>query len=98
MRFGIVLKTAIVSGPLLLAGCGWMGGALIDNAAGIPVSDMISDVKETADEYGQEKQEERVDELSREYEEFLRSRDTVVTQENATEQSVVIQQQDDSND
>lgn len=98
MRIRIVLKTAIVSGALLFAGCGWMGSELIDHAAGIPVSDVISDVKETSGEYGQEKHEERVEELSREYEEFLRSRDTVVTQEEAIEQSVVIQQQDNSND
>lgn len=94
----MVLKATIFSSLFLLAGCGWMGGQVLDNVAGMPASDVISDVKKTSGEYGQEKHEERVEELNREYEEFLRSRDTFGTEEEEAEQSVVIQQPNDNSD
>lgn len=40
---------------------------------------LAEDVKKTSDEYKQEKHEERVEELNREYEEFLRSQETAET-------------------
>jgi len=94
----MVFRAIVVSGLLGLAGCGWMAGGVLDQVAGIPVSDVISDVKTTSDEYAQEKHEERVDELSQDYEEFLRSRDTIEGAEKEAEQSIVIQQQNDNND
>ena len=94
----MVFKALAVSSLLVLAGCGWMAEQALDHAAGFPASDVILDVKETSDEYEQEKHEERVEELNKDYEEFLRSRDAVGTEDEATEQSVVIQQQNDNND
>lgn len=97
-RIKMIFRAIVVAGFLSVAGCGWMAGGVLDQVAGIPVSNVISDVKTTSDEYAQEKHEERVDELSREYEEFLRSRDTIEGAEKETEQSIVIQQQIDDKD
>jgi len=71
---------------------------IVDSAAGLPASHVISDVKKTSDEYGEEKHEERVDELSREYEEFLRSREAGEADQESEGRSVVIIQDPDRND
>jgi len=93
MRERLAFTTLLGLGSLLLTSCAWVRDGVIDQVAGFPASQVISDVKSTSDEYEQEKHEERAEELSREYEEFLRSRDTVGTEQKATEQSVVIKQE-----
>ena len=89
----MVPRIVITFALLALAGCGWMGKSVVDQAAGFPASNVITDVKATSDEYEQEKHEERVEELSKEYEEFLRSRDKAGTAEEAAERSVIIRQE-----
>lgn len=65
----------------LLSGCApWVNDAI----------DLARDVKKTSDEYEQEKHEERVEELNQEYEEFLKSPGNPGTDEEESEQSIVI--------
>lgn len=69
----ILTSIALLS---LLTGCGWVAANVADNVAGVPISDVATDVKSTSDEYRDEKKQERVQELSDDYEEFLRSKET----------------------
>lgn len=75
----------------VLAGCAWVRN-VVDQAAGFPVLHVFSDVKNTANEIQEEKQEERVEELSAEYEEFVRTRDAVGVPQDTPEKSVLIEQ------
>ena len=51
---------------------------------------LAEDVKKTSDEYKQEKHEERVQELNEEYEEFLKSQGKPETDNDKSEQPIVI--------
>ena len=85
------IATAILFGLSigLLSGCApWVNDAI----------DLAQDVKKTSDEYEQEKHEERVEELNREYEEFLQSQGEVETDKEEAEQSIVIMKEDIDND
>lgn len=55
---------------------------------------LARDVKKTSDEYKQEKQEERAEELNQEYEEFLKSPGKPGTDDEESEQSIVIVKDD----
>lgn len=81
----------------LLASCATVRDSVVDHVAGFPASQVASDVKSTSDEYEKEKQEERVENLNREYEEFLRSREAANVQPES-KQSVVIKQDDGNQD
>ena len=70
--FGIALCLGCVS----LVGCSVVRDSVVDQAAGFPASHVISDVASTSSEYREERRQERVDELDREYQEFIRSRET----------------------
>ncbi len=73
----------------LLSGCApWLDGALR----------VAQDAKNTSDEYDQEIHEERVEELNREYDEFLQSQGQVGTDEDEAEQSIMIIEKDIDND
>ena len=81
------IAAAIVFGLsiALLSGCApWVNDAI----------DLAQDVKKTSDEYEQEKHEERVEELNREYEEFLKSTGKPGTDDEESEQSIVIMKDD----
>ncbi|MGB5335223.1 MAG: hypothetical protein WBN07_06360 [Woeseiaceae bacterium] len=98
MRAKTVFSAFVAFSFFLLASCAWMRDSIVDQAAGFPASHVISDVKSASDEYQQEKHDARVDELNSEYEEFLRSRETVGMEDEAEKRSVVIKQENDSND
>ena len=69
----------------LLSGCApWVNDAI----------HLAEDVKKTSDEYKQEKHEERVEELNQEYEEFLKSPGKPGTDDEESEQSIVIMKDD----
>ena len=87
------MRASICLAGLLLSSCSW----IVDEAAGFPASHVISGVKETSSEIKEEKHNERVEELNREYEEFLRSRDAPPGNQAEKEQSIVIKQNDDEN-
>jgi len=85
------IATAILFGLStgLLSGCApWVNDVI----------HLAEDVKETSDEYEQEKHEERVEELNREYEEFLESQGEFETDKDEAEQSIVIMKEDIEND
>ena len=88
----LAFKVLVGLSCLVLAGCAWMRDAVIDQAAGFPASHVISDIKSTSEEYDREKQEERVEELNKEYTEFSRVRESAGNQEQESKQSVVIKQ------
>jgi hypothetical protein len=75
---------------LLLVGCATFRDSAIDQAAGLPASSLMRDIKETADDDEEQRQDERAEELSSEYEEFLRSREAVDASQETAEQSVII--------
>jgi hypothetical protein len=83
---------------LLMASCETVRDSAIDQAAGFPASSLIHDVKETSDAYDEQKQNESVEELSREYEEFLRSRGAGDEKKQTAEQSVIIKGNSDQHD
>ena len=56
------------------------------------------DVKKTSDEYKQEQHEERVEELNQEYEDFLGSPEKPETDDEDSEQSIVIIKDDIDDD
>jgi hypothetical protein len=85
------IATAILFGLStgLLSGCApWVNDVI----------HLAEDVKKTSDEYEQEKQEERVEALNREYEEFLESQGEFETDKEEAEQSIVIMKEDIEND
>ena len=64
---------------------------LMSGCTGLSVAIYLTrDVKETSDEYEQEKHEERVDQLNKEYEEFLKSQDAAGGDDAESDQSIVI--------
>jgi hypothetical protein len=82
-RIAIAILFGLGTG--LLSGCApWVNDVI----------HLAEDVKKTSDEYEQEKHEERVDELNREYEEFLRSKDEVNTKDEEPAESIVITDKD----
>ncbi len=93
MRFRYALKFATISFCLVLTGCTWLTEQVVDHKAGFPASEIASDVKKTSDEYEEEKHRERVEELSRDYEEFLRSQETLGDSEDTAQQSVIIKRE-----
>lgn len=95
MRMKSAFKALFGLSFFLLASCAWMRDQVVDSVAGFPASDVISDVKSTSDEYEQEKHEERVEKFNKEHEELLRARATVGTEEQETEQSVIIKKKKD---
>ena len=72
----------------LLAGCSW----IVDEAAGFPASHVIRDVRSTSAEYEKEQQEKRVEELNREYEEFVRSGEPCVVKSTDRTSSIEVDQ------
>jgi len=52
------------------------------------------DAKKTSDEYEQEKHEERVEDLNKEYEEFVKSQGEAGADDEESEQSIVIMKDD----
>ena len=69
----------------LLSGCApWVNDAI----------HLTRDVKNTSDKYEQEKHEERVEVLNQEYEEFLKSPGKPGTDDEESEQSIVIMKDD----
>lgn len=94
MRVVTAVRVSVYLAFFLLAGCAWV----VDQAAGFPASDLISDVKNTSDDIKEEKHEERVEELNREYEEFLRSREAADDDQETAEQSIIINRDRDQNE
>lgn len=93
----VLLRISICLCCALVVGCSMARNAVVDHAAGFPASHVITDVKETSDEYAREQQKERVEELNQEYEEFLRSRN-VGDPPGEPKRSVVIQPDDNKPD
>ena len=85
MNMKIAAATLSGLSIVLLSGCApWVNDAI----------NLAQDVKKTSDEYEQEKHEERVEELNQEYEEFLRSPGKPGTNDEESEQSIVIMKDD----
>ena len=95
MRFENAIKCASISVCLVLTGCTWVTEQVVDNKAGFPATEIASDMKKTSDEYEEEQHRERVEELSRDYEEFLRSQEALSDSEETAEQSVIIKRERD---
>ena len=85
----------ISAGCMLLASCAGLRDSAVDQAAGFPASVVISDVTSTSKEYAEEKHQERAEELSNEYEEFLRSQEDSDVREEEQQRSVVMKRKDD---
>ena len=92
-----MLRISICLGCLLFVSCATVRDSVVDHVAGFPASQVISDVKSTSDENEKELQEERVEELNQEYEEFLRSRETDDARPES-KQSVIIKRDDGNQD
>ena len=88
-----ILNICVCLGCICFVSCAALRDPVVDSVAGFPASALISDVKSAVDEHEEEKQKERVDELSQEYEEFLRSQETDEAQQEETKQSVVIKRE-----
>ncbi len=76
----------------LLTSCAGLRVTFIERPGGYPASQAARDRELMSEEYErkkQEKHEERVDELSRAYEEFLKSQGTIVPPAEEAEQSAV---------
>ena len=58
---------------------------------------LAGDMKDTVDEYNQEQHEERVEELNKEYEEFLKSKDKSETNDDESGQSIMRTKDDTPN-
>ncbi|MEO1407274.1 MAG: hypothetical protein AAFV54_12410, partial [Pseudomonadota bacterium] len=60
---------SVAAAVLVLAstGCTWVTEQVVDNVVGVPASDLVRDVKKTADEYDEDSQQQRTDELQRDY-------------------------------
>ncbi len=83
-----VLLFSVVA--LTLAGCGWVAKNKANNKAGVRVSEVVWDMKKTSDKHKQEEHEQRVEELESEYEEFVRSKEEIDTDDNDEERSIMI--------
>lgn len=59
---------------------------------------LVRDMKDSSDEYELEKHEERVDELNNEYEEFLKSQGKAEGDDEESDQSIVILNDDIESD
>ena len=92
-----MFRISICLGCTLFAGCATVRDSVVDHVAGFPASHVISDVKSTSDEHEKELRERRVEGLSQEYEEFLRSRDRDDAQRES-KQSVIIKRDDGNHD
>ena len=91
MRIVASIKVALFSVfALMLAGCGWAASNKADNTTGVPITDVVLDVVKTSNEHKQEEHEERVKELENEYEEFVRSRQEIDTNDDDEEQSIMV--------
>jgi hypothetical protein len=95
MKLTRLLSVPACLALLLLAGCASVRDSVIDQAAGAPASSLIEDVRKTSGDHDAQRQDERVDELSGEYEEFLRSRDAGDGKKETPEQSVIIERNSD---
>jgi hypothetical protein len=63
---------------------------LLTGCAELSAMYVARDMKKASDEHEQEKHEERVEELNKEYEEFLKSQGKAGTDDEESEQSIVI--------
>jgi hypothetical protein len=71
IRFLRVLACLSIAG---LAGCAVVQDTIISSMLGFPASHAVRDIHATSREYGEEQHKKRVEELSRDYEAFVRSR------------------------
>ena len=94
MRRRTAFTALVCSTCFALPGCAWVGGVL-DEVTGLPVFHVFSDIKDTAEEIGEEEQAERVEELSAEYEEFVRARDAQEAEQDTSDRSVMFRQDDE---
>ena len=78
-----------------LTGCTGLAESFIDHKADFPATHVVKDFKKTSDEYDDVKQQERVDELSSDYDAFLESQESDAG-EGTQEQRSVIMKKDDS--
>lgn len=91
MHRGFAIGLVSLAALTLITGCSWrdVRDFAVDQTAPTHTSDLIRDVERTAEDIAAEEQAERVEELSAEYEEFLReSRD--VPEDDADEERSVI--------
>jgi hypothetical protein len=59
----------------LLAGCSFVQDTIINSVVGFPATHAVRDVHSTSAEYEEEQHQMRVDELSRDYEAFVQSKE-----------------------
>jgi hypothetical protein len=83
---------------LILSGCSIVRDWIVDDAAGLPVSDLIEDVRSSSSEYEEEQHEKRVEELSSEYEDFVRSKEAGEVQTTEPVSLVKKKRKDESTD
>ncbi len=93
MRIPELTAAIIAAGMLSLSGCAWVGEQVLNKEIGDGAGGAVSDMVRTAGEISDENQQERVDALSSEYDEFLESQDAVSVSDD--EQRSVILRKDD---
>ena len=91
MKVRTAFNVTVCLACVLLVGCSWA----VDQAAGFPASHVIKDVKKTSVEIKEEEHQERVEEIDKEFAEYLRSRDTADDSQEEAEESVVIKENAD---
>ncbi|MEM1438242.1 MAG: hypothetical protein AAF545_05880 [Pseudomonadota bacterium] len=88
---------SVAAAVLVLAstGCTWVTEQVVDNVVGVPASDLVRDVKKTSDEYDEDSQQQRTDELQRDYEDFSQPSKNE-TNDDAVKSIVVTEDEDDT--
>ena len=88
IAIGLVSLTMLT----LAAGCSWrdVRDFAVDQTAPPHTSSLIRDVERTAEEISDEEQAQRVEELSAEYEEFLRESNADSDDEEDEERSIIM--------
>ena len=92
MRRRIAIGLVSLIALTLAAGCSWrdVRDLAVDATAPPNTSDLIRSVEHTAEEISDEEQAQRVEELSAEYEEFLRESNADSDDEEDEERSIIM--------
>ncbi len=91
MKAGLIATLALSATGL--TGCVGLAESFIDHKADFPATHVAKDFKKATDEHSDDRQQERVDELSADYDAFLQSQDT---DNDAREKRSVILKDDDT--
>ena len=88
LRLGLQMG---INKPIAAATLTALSVVLLSGCTGVLEAAYVArDMKKTSDEYEQEKQEERVDKLNKDYEEFLTSQGKVGGEDETSDQPIVI--------